>query len=90
MDTINKLLKKPAPKRRTRAEIIAAAAAADATPGMEDGDVEAANPLYVRYVNNALGSRVGVPTEWLESAVGEQMAKGWVRPPPRKLVEEVS
>ncbi|KAF2154460.1 hypothetical protein K461DRAFT_293105 [Myriangium duriaei CBS 260.36] len=88
MDTINKLLKKPAPKRRTRAEMIAAAAAAD-TPGLEDGEQESAYPLYTRWVNNSSGSRLGVPTEWLEGPVGEALSKGWTKPPPRALVEEV-
>ncbi|KAH0055996.1 hypothetical protein KCU72_g4297, partial [Aureobasidium melanogenum] len=60
MDTINKLLKKPAPKRRTRAEIIAAQNAAEATPAYtEDGEeyFHPASSLFVRYVNNKDGSR---------------------------------
>lgn len=89
MDTINKLLKKPAPKRRTRAEILAAASAAEGTPGAEDGEPEPANPLFVRWVNNAQGSRIGVPQEWLEAPVGEALAQGW-KPSPRRMVEEVS
>jgi len=67
MDTINKLLKKPAPKRRTRAEIIAAqqAEAMAGTPGYEDGEEgERADPLFVRYINTVNGSRLGVPEEW--------------------------
>ena len=92
MDTINKLLKKPAPKKRTRAEIMAASAAAEGTPGEEDAEYEMApaDPLYVRYVNSAAGSRIGVPTEWLEGPVGEQLREGWKGPARRKLVEEVS
>ena len=73
MDTINKLLKKPAPKRRTRAEMIAAAAAAEAgTPGA-DGEDEPprADPLYSRWISNKAGSRLAVPDEWLESPLGE-------------------
>lgn len=68
MDTINKLLKKPAPKRRTRAEILAAQAAD--TPGAEDEE-EKPDALYVRYVSNRDGSRLGVPDEWLQAPVGE-------------------
>ena len=89
MDTINKLLKKPAPKRRTRAEMMAAAAAAD-TPGLEEGEVEPANPLYVRWTNNSTGSSIGVPIEWLEAPIGEQIKFGWKRPPVRKMIEEVA
>lgn len=90
MDTINKLLKKPAPKRRTRAEIIAAQSAANYTPGSEGEDGEyypPANPLFVRYVQNQNGARIGVPVDWLEAPVGETVAKGWK---PRVLVEEVA
>jgi Ino eighty subunit 2 len=77
MDTINKLLKKPATKRRTRAEIIAAQNAAEGTP------------IYTE-VNNKDGSRVGVPSEWLEEGqpAGQVLKNGWVAPP--KMVEEVS
>lgn len=72
MDTINKLLKKPAPKRRTRAEIIAAQQMESmATPGAEEGDEERPDPLFVRWVNNSEGSRIGVPEEWLDAPVGE-------------------
>lgn len=86
MDTINKLLKKPAPKRRTRAEIIAQQQAdMMATPGAEDGEEERPDPLYVRWVNNASGSRVGVPEEWMEGAVGEVFRGGSGR-----LIEEVA
>lgn len=93
MDTINKLLKKPATKRRTRAEIIAAQNAAEGTPTYtEDGEEYyfPANPLFVRYVNTKAGSRVGVPSEWLEEdqPVAKVLSNGWKAPP--KMVEEVS
>ncbi|KAI4744959.1 hypothetical protein E4T50_04685 [Aureobasidium sp. EXF-12298] len=93
MDTINKLLKKPATKRRTRAEIIAAQNAAEATPAYtEDGEeyFHPASSLFVRYVNNKDGSRIGVPSEWLEEGqpVGQVLRNGWKAPP--KMVEEVS
>lgn len=72
MDTINKLLKKPAPKRRTRAEIIAAQQAeAMATPGAEDGEEERPDPLWVRWVSGREGSRLGVPMEWMEGPIGD-------------------
>ena len=71
MEHINKLLSKPAPKRRTRAEMIAAQQAADMTPGAEDEEGgPRANLLYSRWINNKDGSRVAVPDEWLESPVG--------------------
>jgi len=88
MDTINKLLKKPAPKRRTRAEMIAAAAAGGS--GLEDGEYEPADPLYLRWTNSSQGSIVAVPQEWLEGPVGETLKTGWKGPPPRAIVEEVA
>ena len=80
MDTINKLLKKPAPKRRTRAEIIAAQQAGYlATPGAEEGEEERADPLFVRWTSSRRGCRLGVPDEWLEiqGVVGEVFRAGW-------------
>ncbi|KAI7478470.1 hypothetical protein KC351_g8178 [Hortaea werneckii] len=77
MDTINKLLNKPAPKRRTRAEIIRdqqielMAAAGGGTPGTEDGEEERADPLFTRYIQRADGSRaLAVPEEWREGISG--------------------
>ncbi|QIW97132.1 hypothetical protein AMS68_002650 [Peltaster fructicola] len=94
IDTINKLLKKPAPKRRTRAEILAAQANNNGTPGAEgeDGDEIPADPVYVRWINSASGSMLGVPTEWLQSPAGEVLAPADQRPPggARILVEEVA
>ncbi|KAK4500497.1 hypothetical protein PRZ48_008686 [Zasmidium cellare] len=69
MDTINKLLKKPAPKRRTRAEM-EAARAAELSPGAEDEE-EKPDPLYLRWVNTAAGSRIGVTDEWLNAPIGD-------------------
>ena len=77
MDTINRLLKKQAPKRRGKisaAEISAnlAAGASDDDQLLEaqDMEFERANPVFVRWVSDARGSRVGVPGEWLEGGVG--------------------
>jgi len=98
MDTINKLLKKPAPKRKSRAEMLAAASAAESASaaasyyGDEAGDeerTETANPLFVRWINNASGSRLGVPTAWLDGPIGETLSVGWKRPERNILVEEV-
>lgn len=76
MDTINRLLKKQAPKRRGRAKDIINTADGEVTPN----DVEEEEPmvkpdlLFVRWVSNRFGSRIGVPEEWLEAPVGELFA----------------
>ncbi|KAJ9645920.1 hypothetical protein H2199_002963 [Coniosporium tulheliwenetii] len=64
-DTINRLLKKQAPKRRTRAEILADAAAADG----DDAQREKPHPVFVRYVQSRQGARIGVPEEVLAAGV---------------------
>lgn len=75
MDTINKLLKKPAPKRRTRAEMLAAQAA-EATPGAEDEDMlPKADPLFARWTSSKEGSTLAVPEEWLQGPLGDTFRK---------------
>jgi Ino eighty subunit 2 len=67
MDTINKLLKKQAPKTNARRREINATAA-DST-----SDVSAEqkpSPLFIRWISNKDGNRIGVPEEWLEGPVG--------------------
>nr|OQO18404.1 hypothetical protein B0A51_14438 [Rachicladosporium sp. CCFEE 5018] len=73
METINKLLQKPAPKRRTRAEMLAAGLHGTGTPGGwdEDGEEIRADPLFARWVSSKEGVRVGVPSEWLAGERGE-------------------
>ncbi|KAK4905317.1 hypothetical protein LTR49_025374 [Elasticomyces elasticus] len=80
METINKLLSKPAPKRRTRAEMLAAQYATDngksyGMPNLEDGEVvvERAEPGFTRYIQNAHGARLGIPSEWLRGKGGERI-----------------
>ncbi|KAF2725598.1 hypothetical protein K431DRAFT_215799 [Polychaeton citri CBS 116435] len=102
MDTINKLLKKPAPKRKTRAEMLAQHLADGGTPGYEgDGDDELqrrADPVYTRWTHSSKGSRLGVAEEWLEAPIGETLRVGWAGPRSntagevgaRVLVEEVA
>lgn len=60
-----------------------------ATPGAEDGEEERADPLFMRWVNNSKGSRIGVPEEWMEAGVGDVFRKGNGMGSGR-LVEEVS
>ncbi|KAF1852135.1 uncharacterized protein K460DRAFT_362902 [Cucurbitaria berberidis CBS 394.84] len=89
LDTINRLLKKQPPKRGRRA-------IQDITEsGQEDEpDVERANPLFVRYVQNAKGTHMGVPDEWLQAPIGSLFA-GSVQPPSKspfsgRMVQEVA
>lgn len=89
MDTINRLLKKQPPKRgrKTFQEI---------TGSDEEFETshEKANPLYVRYIQNAKGSSLGVPEEWLDAPVGSMftgaIAKPSSRPYGGRMVEEVA
>ena len=46
-----------------------------------------ANPLFVRWVSDRNGCRVGVPGEWLGTSVGEVFGGGGNGN--RKMVEEV-
>ena len=92
MDTINRLLKKQAPKRRGKisaAEIQAQDRGDSPTPTTgdqaEEVEVTPANPIYVRWVSNSRGSRLGVPSEWLDAPVGRVFSTGG----PRKMVQEV-
>ncbi|KKK15380.1 hypothetical protein P175DRAFT_0534001 [Aspergillus ochraceoroseus IBT 24754] len=82
MDTINRLLRKQAPKRRGR--IPAAEAAEAASADHEIAEVERVDPTMVRWVSGHQGSRVGVPQEWLGTPAGRIFGEG-----PRKLVEEL-
>ena len=93
-DTINRLLKKQAPKRRgkiSKEEIQAQDREDDEDEEIGRVEVEEvvvppANPVYVRWVSDRGGCRVGVPAEWLSAAVGrvfEGIGGG------RKMVEEV-
>jgi len=97
MDTINRLLKKQAPKRRGKisaAEIAAqnaegskggSKAGDNASPAEYEMEVEKANPVFARWVSGREGSRVGVPVEWEGSGVGKVFGSGrW-----KGLVEEV-
>lgn len=87
MDTINRLLRKQAPKRRGR---IPAAEAAEASADQEAQEVERADPTMVRWVSGRDGSRVSVPEEWFGTPAGRVFGAGPLgNSGPRKLVEEV-
>ena len=84
MDTINKLLKKQAPKTNARRREFLGITG-DATP---DGAAPKPDPLFVRWVSNKDGNRIGVPEEWVEGPVGAIFAKG--NSMGGKLIQEVS
>jgi Ino eighty subunit 2 len=69
MDTINKLLKKQAPKRRGK--VSAQETAGDATPNVQDAEQEKPKAVYVRWVSDGNSSRIGVPIEWFGTPVGK-------------------
>ncbi|CBX93396.1 hypothetical protein LEMA_P042970.1 [Plenodomus lingam JN3] len=87
LDTINRLLKKQPPKRGRRV-------VQDVGSGGEEEEAERANPLFVRYVQNAKGTALAVPDEWLKAPVGSLFAgraqKSSSRSWTGRMVEEVS
>ena len=86
MDTINRLLKKQAPKRRGKisaAEIAAGAETPEVQVGLPE-EFEKAEPGFVRWVSNANGCRIGVPIEWKDKAAARVFGNG-----PWKMIEEV-
>lgn len=83
MDTINKLLKKQAPKQRRGR---AMEGVDDATPNTHDAEPEKPNPMFVRWISTRQGSVVAVPDEWLGTPVGEVFEHGKGSQPPRSTV----
>ncbi|KAL4781597.1 PAPA-1-like conserved region-domain-containing protein [Aspergillus varians] len=82
MDTINRLLRKQAPKRRGR--IPAAEAAENAATDQETMvEYDPIDSTMVRWVSGRDGSRVAVPEEWIGTPMGHIFGGT-----PRKLVEE--
>lgn len=87
-DTINRLLKKQAPKRRGKisAKEIEAQDRGDMSEAEEQqllqrGNEEAAeivpaNPVFVRWVSDRQGCRVGVPAEWEGTPMGQVFVGG--------------
>ncbi|KAK3173068.1 hypothetical protein OEA41_006397 [Lepraria neglecta] len=85
MDTINRLLKKQAPKRRGKisaAEINAQEHGDESPQEMQEEEIPPANPVYVRWISDKEGCRIGVPGEWFGQPVGSIFEE-------RKMVEEV-
>ncbi|KAK6086747.1 hypothetical protein SCUP234_02267 [Seiridium cupressi] len=80
-ETIDKLLKKQAPKLNRKAQLAAEEAAASF--GAQKPD-----PVFVRWINNKDGSRVAVPDEMLAGPVGRVFIPGGLKS--GKMVEEVS
>ncbi|RKF74254.1 hypothetical protein GcM1_240058 [Golovinomyces cichoracearum] len=68
LETINKLLKKQAPKTNNRRREVNIATGGDGTPDITE--IPKANPMFVRWVSNKDGNRIGVPEEWIEGPVG--------------------
>lgn len=83
METINKLLKKQAPKVNKKA--VAAAAAAEGDPEDESSKV---SPVFIRWVSTKDGSRVAVPGPIANGPVGRVFQKGGLKS--GKMVEEVA
>lgn len=85
MDTINRLLKKQAPKRRGKisAAEISAQDRGDDSASPPEEEIAPANPVFVRWISDRNGCRVGVPGEWLGGPVGKVFGGG-------RAVEEVS
>lgn len=94
-DTINRLLKKQAPKRRGKisAKEIEAQDRGDMSEAeeqaLEEVEVRPANPVFVRWVSDRRGCRVGVPVEWLGTPMGEVFGGGGGGNGSGKMVEEV-
>ncbi|KAG4410547.1 hypothetical protein IFR04_016315, partial [Cadophora malorum] len=76
LETINKLLKKQAPKTNARrAGMSAADNALNPNGTNADGEPAKPNPLFVRWVSTKEGNRIGVPEEWLDAPVGGVFGK---------------
>lgn len=85
MDTINRLLRKQAPKRRGRAP----AEGAD-TPGEQElPEAERADPTLVRWISGRNGCSLSVPAEWLGTPAGRLFGPPVAGTGIRRLVEEL-
>ncbi len=82
-------MKKQAPKRRGKISAEEIATNAMAPPEASDVEYEKANPVYVRWVSDRDGSRVGVPSEWLENGLENTIGRVFIGGGRRRMVEEV-
>lgn len=72
LDTLDRLLHKRAPVRRTRAQMMADAEREEfGTPGADEDGVTKAKAGYVRTIIGYEHSSVGVPEEWIGKDVGK-------------------
>jgi Ino eighty subunit 2 len=85
METINKLLKKQAPKTNARR----GAFAGNGGETTADGEPLKPNPIYVRWTSNKDGNRIGVPEEWTAGPVGSIFTNSVKGDMGGKLIEEV-
>jgi Ino eighty subunit 2 len=83
MDTINKLLKKQAPKTNARRKDLAGPSASDNV----DGEPAKPEPIFVRWVSNKDGNQINIPEEMIDSPVGVMFKPGVLKT--GKMVEEV-
>jgi Ino eighty subunit 2 len=84
METINKLLKKQAPKVNRKA----AAAAANGEAG--EDDASRPSPVFIRWVNGKNGSRLAVPREVVNGPIGTVFQGNGTGVRSGKMVEEVA
>lgn len=87
MDTINKLLKKQAPKRRGK--VSAQETAGDATPNVQDLESERPKAAFVRWVSDRDGCRIGVPVEWFGTPMGKIFGEPRNNRRSGRMVEEI-
>lgn len=74
-DTLRRLLHKPAPKRRSRAQMIADAEREEfGTPGAEGEELKPSK-LYIRTVMGTDGTTVSLPEEWLGTPAARLLEK---------------
>lgn len=71
METINKLLKKQAPKTNARRKELNGEQSSEG-----NGDTSKPNAIFTRWISNKEGNSVSVPNEWLDSPVGGLFKNG--------------
>jgi Ino eighty subunit 2 len=93
MDTINRLLKKQAPKRRKRAEIEADRIAEGLANGDDDGYPRASS-VFARCIQTAEGTKLAIPEDWIGAPFAPFLTEAEPAGPARRysgrMVEEVA